>query len=444
MRRFLILFAIMFALCSLGACSVEKDMSPEPVEPTPEKSYTILYYSCCSGLDVAIEPFFVHAGELNIPEHINVVGQVKWSYGYKSDYSDGSGSVQRFVFDHEANKTEHTTFADISYRVDDAENLADFIRWAREVAPADEYIMVFCGHGNAYHPAFDDVTRGILRDDQFNSYLGIGDIRDAFEATESKFALTMMVCCLMNTLEYATELVPYTDYYLASGHVTAATSGELYLLVDGLIKHGQDENAMVNTAKYAVDADYEAFYSQVEHTVDTALTKSTRIAKLNAAIAKFVDRICALYVEQGYSGESVMMENHGFTTKDMDEALAASYYYLKPYMGDGNVSQYEWYRRSYSYDIVDIVNRVAEATNDTRLMHYAGEIEEAADNAIVYYNSSSLDIDRVYHAVTLVNQDQWAELGFEAANYEGLAFDQATGWSGLLKLNKAKLAHDIE
>jgi hypothetical protein len=447
MRGNLKFFALALLLCAFTSCSKEVNTNPEPVVDASPKSYTILYYNCCSGLDAAVEPFFDHVGELNIPEHINVVGQVKWTYGYKSSYSDGSGGVQRFVFNHEENKTQRIHFADINYRVDDPQNFAEFITWAREIAPADEYIMVFCGHGNAYHPAFDDVTRGILRDDQFTSYLGIGDICEAFDianVAENKFALTMMVCCLMNTLEYATELVPYTDYYLASGHVTAATSGELYLLVDGLIKHGQDEDAIVNATKYAVDADYEAFYSQVEHSVDIALTKSSRIKKLNSKIADFVDRMCALYVEQGYTGEGPMMDTHGFTTKEMDAALAASYYYLQPYMGEGSVEQYEWYRRSYSFDIVDIARSVAEATNDTRLELYAREIQEAAEDAILYYNSSNLSVDRVYYAVTLVNSNQWEELGFEDANYYGLAFDKATGWSELLKINNAKFVHDVE
>lgn len=437
MRGILKFFAIALFMCALVSCSIEKDVTPKPVDTTTKTSYTILYYSCSSGLDNAIAPFFDQVDDLDIPEHINIVGQVKWN----------KGNVERFVYDHESNEAELDSFADVEYRVDNPENLAAFITWARETAPADEYIMVFCGHGNAYQPAFDDMTRGILRDDNFPStpYLGIGDIREAFELAgvneDNKFALTMMVCCLMNTLEYSTELVPYTDYYLASGHVTVATSMELYNLIDGFIQHGQDEtDAIVNSVKYAVEADYESV--QHENIQDTTLTKSTRIKKLNRYIASFVKALGQLYDEQVILGKEAMQEKYGFTTADLDEALAGSYYYLQPYLDAGGDTS-RWYQCSYGYDIVDIANRVAEVTNHESLLLYASEIEKYAAEAILYQRYFNLERP-VFHAVTLVNKEEWEELRFEDANYDELAFDKATGWSRILKVNKAKFKHEVK
>lgn len=436
MRSKLSLLFIALCLSLLASCSLETDVTPEPVDPTPKRSYTILYYSCSSGLDDAIEPFFDQVKELDIPEHINVVGQVKW---------DG-GNVERFVYNHETNRANLDSFANVEYRVDDPENLAAFITWARTEAPADEYVMVFCGHGNAYQPAFDGFTRGILRDDNFPStpYLGLGDIREAFDIAgvsgDDKFALTMMVCCLMNTLEYSTELIPYTDYYLASGHVTVATSRELYNLIDGLIHHGQDEDAIVNSVKYAVEADYmDVGHENVQ---ETTLTKSARLKKLNKNIESFVKVLNGLYAEQVILGESAMLQKHGFTTAVIDEALADSYYYLQPYLDAGGDTS-KWYQCSYSYDIVDLANRVAAATNNESLLLYAQEIETYAAEAILYQYKHNLE-KPLYHGVTLVNRDEWEELRFEDANYGELAFDKATGWSSILKLNKAQFGHEIK
>ncbi len=429
-------FVIALLLCALTSCSLETDVTPEPVDTTPKKSYTILYYSCSSGLDNAIEPFFEQVKQLDIPEHINVVGQVKWN----------DGNVERFVYNHLSDRANLDSFADVEYRVDDPENLAAFITWARTEAPADEYVMVFCGHGNAYQPAFDSLTRGILRDDNFPStpYLGIGDICEAFDIAgvkdDNKFALTMMVCCLMNTLEYSTELMPYTDYYLASGHVTVATSRELYNLIDGFIQHGQDEDAIVNAVEYAVEADY----AEVDHinVQETTLTKTARLKKLNKNIASFVGVLNTLYAEQVILGESAMLEKHGFTTSVIDQALAESYYYLQPYLDAGGDTS-RWYQCSYSYDIVDIAHRVAEATGNESLLLYASEIETYAAEAILYQHSHNLD-KPLFHGVTLVNGEEWEELRFEDANYYDLAFDKATGWSSLLKLNKAQFKHEIK
>ena len=114
-------FVIALLLCALTSCSLETDVTPEPVDTTPKKSYTILYYSCSSGLDNAIEPFFEQVKQLDIPEHINVVGQVKWN----------DGNVERFVYNHLSDRANLDSFADVEYRVDDPENLAAFITWAR-------------------------------------------------------------------------------------------------------------------------------------------------------------------------------------------------------------------------------------------------------------------------------------------------------------------------
>ena len=442
MRGNLKFFAIALLFCALTSCSMETDVTPESVDTTPKTSYTILYYSCSSGLDNAISPFFDEVTKLDIPNYINVVGQVKWN----------NGVVERFVYDHEVDEAERTTFADRDYRVDNPENLAAFISWARETAPADKYVMVFCGHGNAYQPAFDDVeTRGILRDDNFPStpYLGIGDIREAFDMAgvkDNKFALTMMICCLMNTLEYSTEFVPYTDYYLASGHVTVATSLELCNLISGFIEHGQDVkegdvDAIVNSVKHAVEADYDSIAH--ENIQDTTLTKCVRIKKLNESIKSFANALANLYCEQVVLGVEAMQEKYGFTTADIDKALAESYYYLQPYLDAGGDTS-KWYQCSYSYDIIDVVNRVAEATNLEHLLCYAADIEELAEESILYQYKYNLDEQSIFHAVTLVNKEEWAELRFEDANYSELAFDKATGWSEILKVNNAKFSHEIK
>ena len=56
MRGLLKFFATAAMLCTFAACSIETDVTHTPADDIPEKSYTILYYNCCSGLDKAIEP----------------------------------------------------------------------------------------------------------------------------------------------------------------------------------------------------------------------------------------------------------------------------------------------------------------------------------------------------------------------------------------------------
>jgi hypothetical protein len=92
----------------------------------------------------------------------------------------------------------------------------------------------------------------------------------------------------------------------------------------------------------------------------------------------------------------------------------------------------------YNRDLVDVVSRVASATQDVKLIESAERVRNAAEIAIVYRVTSFVQgVDNVYPSVTLVSRDEWLELGFDEANYEALVFDRATGWSRLLKRNNA-------
>lgn len=426
--------------------------TPEPTpRPTPEEpdvySYTIMIYGCGGAtLDSGNEHIIsVLSDYLDIPENINIVGQMKWSNGYRSSWSDGKGGVTRLHYNHTTGKYDKESISDNSFRIDDSANLAEFITWAREEAPADEYIMVFLGHGNSYHPGFEgDATRALLRDDEEIAYLGLEAVVEAFESVDARFSLTYMISCLMNSLEYATELTPYTSYYLAPNHVHALSGAELYNIVEHLISvEKPDAATIVDAVEYFLDSNFDAWLAEKESmTLDATLTKCGKLAALNGEIRKFVDVVVALYDEEATIGADAMLARYGFTTQTIDEALGNAYYPIAAYHSESELQKTEWYRISYSFDVVDIAAQVAAATNDSALLSAAEKIRKAAAQAIAYQRAINLeDVESVYYNVTLVNQQQWASLGYEAAGYESTTFDRVTGWSRLLKRNNATYIH---
>ena len=181
---------LLSALIALLLLSCSREVKPEPVvKPQPEehRSYTIMFYGSGGGLDQFFESMIrtiTEVSGLSQNRYINVVGQMKWSKGYVSSNSLGNGGVSRFKYNHRTNEVQYSRYKGPEFRIDEAENLAEFIEWARQEAPADEYILLFGGHGNGYHPSFDGVTRGILRDDMYTAYLGVGDLREAFEMSD--------------------------------------------------------------------------------------------------------------------------------------------------------------------------------------------------------------------------------------------------------------------
>lgn len=440
-RYILLVLIVLF----VGACSVEKPYD-DPSAVVGERRYTVMLYGSGGGLDNADEHMINYLRKLNIPANINVVGQFKWSLGYHSDVSDGKGGVSRFKYNHSTRRNDFESYASPSYRVDSADNLAEFITWARSEAPADEYLIIFIGHGNGYHPSYDGLTRGILRDDMYSTYLGIEAIREAFAATEAKFSLTMMMCCLMNTMEYVTELARYTDYYYASNHVMVLTMLELKTLVEGLMKYGKDDEAVFSATKYLIDALYDSSTEQFpdNEVLDATLTRTSSVSVLNKAIKGFVDRLSWIYNQQIWIGAEEMRESYGFDVSELDATLAESYYLIGPYLSTTNssVNEFQWYRNVYTYDIVDAITRLATKSSDSTLKSCADKVVAAASEAIAYQRSYQLsDVDRVYYGVTLVNGTEWTKYGYDKANYEALAFNKATGWSRLLKLNNAQFQH---
>lgn len=414
---------------------------PEPVVPG---SYTIMFYGSGGGLDNFMISMFqmLQCAEPSIPERINVVGQIKWDVHYRHNgITERTGNVSRVVFDHKTNKAVFSEFAGPEFRVDESENLVEFIRWAREIAPAEEYIIFFAGHGNSYHPSFDG-TRSIIYDDMYTNYLGIDAICEAFESTDIRFSLIAMYCCFMNNMEYITELVPYTDYYYATSHVKVGISQELLFLVQGLIAYEQEEDVVLKATINMVDEIYDISRTLPENmALDYAITRCSAIANLNSEIENFVHRVYYLYEKEARIGVEAMQNNYGFTTLDIDAALSNSYFLLDSYLDYAGIeaSDRPWHTRCCSYDIVDIMSRVAQVTQDSALEESVQEVRHAVDEAMVYQQLYC--IDELSYGVTLVNSSEWYSMGYDEARYEDLAFDKATGWSKLLKVNKANFNH---
>ena len=402
-------------------------------------------YGCGGGeLDEFYEATIKNVALLDVSQNINIVGQMKWSNGYKSEWSTGDGSVTRFQYNHAAKGYDNEPYSDNSFRIDDSANLAEFITWAREEAPADEYVIIFMGHGNAYHPSFDGATtRAIMRDDEEPVYLGLSGIAEAFRSVDAHFSLSFMMCCLMNSIEYITELEPYTDYYLASSHVTSISSGEIYFILESLIDMEEyDDMSLVEAVTHYLDQDYDMWWSQNLLAIDHTLTKCSSVAALNDAIREFTDVVVTLYDEEMTIGADAMLTRYGFTAADLDEALSGAYYPVNATFSESDIKALEWYRMDYAFDIVDIATKVAAATQHSDVIRTAENIKSAAAAAITYQRDANLlAVERVYYTALLVNQSQWVSLGLESAGYENTAFDIATGWSRLLKANNATFLH---
>ena len=105
--------------------------------------------------------------------------------------------------------------SDIS--MSDGATLEDFLKWTKKNYPADRYMLVLWDHGGgvAYGYGSDDVNER-TDEDSDDSTMPVYEVLDAIKASDTKFDLIGFDACLMQDLEIASAMEPYTDYYLAS------------------------------------------------------------------------------------------------------------------------------------------------------------------------------------------------------------------------------------
>lgn len=102
----------------------------------------------------------------------------------------------------------------------DEKSLEDFLIWAKKAYPADRYMLVLWDHGGGVSGGYgqDDVN---MKTDKETTYgtLEVKQVLDAVDACDTKFDLIGFDACLMQDIEIAAAMEPYTDYYLASEEV---------------------------------------------------------------------------------------------------------------------------------------------------------------------------------------------------------------------------------
>ena len=432
----------------------------ETEQQKPERiTYTVMYYASGGGavdamegrgLDTAIEMSIAYFERRPLVNNVKFTACVKWSKDYQGRYTDGEGNTYRMYLDGEHTEFDFEQIGDNNYAINEPENIAEFIRWSKEVAPADKYIIVLSGHGNGWHPEVGindviDSTRGILRDTDTGRYVSCEELNAAFGMADTHFRMIFLGSCLMNTIEYITALSQYSDYILASSHISIMFTTELNYLVlmlerdmtddsDGALEKGvytylnQDINTTIANSDYSFES------------IDFMLTDCRKVDGILQATKEFTDAIISLYDENDVIGDEAFAQKYGATIADMEQKMAQSYYFLGQYMKDDEIYRTEYLRQSFTYDLGDIARKAASALNSATLEAKADALHKASQSAqAVCYATIKVDKSNLHHSVAFTNAEKWEERNYAESGYEDSIFDQRTGWSRLLKRNHVPL-----
>lgn len=459
--RFLTLALLAIALVG---CAEKEENKPFIEIEIPEdeqevSTYTIMYYASGGGaadvlagrgLDLAIEMSMEYFERRHLKRNVKFTACVKWSKGYQGKYTNGDGEACRLYLDSEHTEFNFERLGDNDYAINEPDNIAEFIKWSKEVAPSDKYIIVFSGHGNGWHPEVGindviDSTRGILRDTDTGRYVSCEELNAALDMADTHFRMIFLGSCLMNTIEYITALSQYCDYVLASSHISIMFTTELNYLVLML------ERDLENDSDEAfIDGIYDYLYQDINTTItnteyvydsiDFMLTDSYKVDAIVEAIKEFTDAIMALYDESDAIGEEAFVAKYGASISDMEQKMAESYFFLGQYMSGEEIDQTEYLRQSFTYDIGDIASKAVSVFNLEELKAKADAISKRSkESQSVCYATIMVEKNTLHHSVTFTNAEKWAERNYADSGYEDSLFDQRTGWSRLLKRNNAPL-----
>ena len=158
----------------------------------------------------------------------------------------------------------------------DEDELADFIRFCKDRAPADRYILILWDHGGGSVSGFGH--------DEYspNDTMNIGEIAKALKKGGVQFDFIGFDACLMATLETAIAIEPYADYMIASEESEPGTgwyyTGWLKML---------DENTSTNTLNLGrrICDDFTWKNRMYASAVGTTLSV-TDLSEMNEIVAK--------------------------------------------------------------------------------------------------------------------------------------------------------------
>ena len=178
------------------------------VVPDDSAARTVMVYAIGTDLESSSACLSADIKEMlaaNPGKNVNIVLQTGGCSDFKNTYMK-DGVSQRFsIINGKINELEN--LGDVS--MVEPETLEDFIKFAKDEYPAENYILVLWDHGGGVPLGFgqDELHEGTLTEIEMARAIGNCDIT---------FESVIFNACLMGSLEVAKALDPYTEYIIAA------------------------------------------------------------------------------------------------------------------------------------------------------------------------------------------------------------------------------------
>ncbi len=416
-----------------------------------QAKYTLMFYGCGgTNVDMMLETALSYMyKELNIDKP-----QVRLTvmYSMSKDFSQFTKEEVNSFYGKPATTYRYELSPDITFNKESyqqlkykdasevqlysAQTLADFITWSKQVAPAENYILIPTNHGGGFDIDHEGLTRAIGYDDnQGLKPISQATIVQALKQTNTHLKALYWYGCLMGQMEVLTEVADLCDYQFCSSHVSVAdyTIHPSHLIRVLNASPDNFEQACAEHGKL-MEVDYpKPFVTNINAkgkaeplNADWGCWRSNKLAAINQQIKLLGEKIKA---DMG----------DGSKAEDISEAIQGTYLF-------------DYY--TPAVDVVDFAYQLAACTEDAEYADIAEDLLEAIDAANVYHVSVIVRkyindvlvqpyIKRFTTGVCIYGPKDPAQqaakevqkwVGYNAS-YKATLFDKATGWSQWMENN---------
>lgn len=462
---FLMLLMMLGVVATATSCKDDdpiQENNNTPAEEQKDVTYTVMMYGCGGGnLDEALLYNLGGVEAATYSKKVNFTALVKFSTPYQTQYP-GTRLINK-TENGMTNEQVHGQY----FRLDNPQNLADFIKDAKTRMPADKYILILWDHGISFtiqdQPVADSYPetstgRGLAFDDNIGDKgMSIFEMQKGLELAgctgENKLDLLYWDVCLMNTIENLYQVRNNTKYVLAAAHYTSGLGGQYTALMESL----NDNNTIEDAMKEYMPATFNN-WTEVEGKdggKDLVLSDLSYVESVVQAVKEYTTNLVELKKE--FDNEP---NANSLRFDLMNSACGPNdfgYYYTLD--GSENLSEEEqaqltgalyYFGNSDAVDMLSIFTRVGGSLLDARLSASAYKLKKAIQNMCpIRYSVGTPDFIETNKVSVGIcwsrnNDFKAVESSYpEASNtleevYKMLDFDKATGWSNYLNINDFK------
>ena len=171
-------------------------------QPPPRRKWTVLIYldADCSMMETDAIENMVNLGQLRGSTNVNYLVQLDRAPAYVTNYGNWY-DTKRFVVKHGTEPTpEYAAQNPGELNMSSPETLTDFINWATENFPAENYFLIPADHGSGWNG-------GLIIDESNGGHdMTLRQLRQALDAADTHMTIVGLDMCVMGEAEVAHEI----------------------------------------------------------------------------------------------------------------------------------------------------------------------------------------------------------------------------------------------